>query len=149
MTLAARPRRLLPVTHHITTKSDTRTLVPPVALVLIAVCLTVTGELLLKHGMNQNGALHLGFATIVPDLFRVITNPFIFFGFGLIFSASIFWLSAISQMNLSVAYPMLSTSYVLILLASAVFLGETVTLVRWLGVGVILAGVGMVFWSSQ
>ena len=137
------------MTHHITTKSDTRTLVPPVALVLIAVCLTVTGELLLKHGMNQNGALHLGFATIVPDLFRVITNPFIFFGFGLIFSASIFWLSAISQMNLSVAYPMLSTSYVLILLASAVFLGETVTLVRWLGVGVILAGVGMVFWSSQ
>jgi len=137
------------VAHPITSKADAKTLVPPVALVLIAVCLTVTGELLLKHGMNQNGALHLALGTIVPDLFRIVTNPFIFFGFGLIFSASIFWLSAISQMNLSVAYPMLSTSYVLILLASAIFLGETVTLVRWLGVGVILAGVGMVFWSSQ
>ena len=119
------------------------------ALVLIAVCLTVTGELLLKYGMNQNGALHLGLATIVQDLFRVLTNPFIFFGFGFVFGASIFWLSAISQMNLSVAYPLLSTSYILILIASAVLFGETVTLVRWLGVGVILAGVGMVFWSSQ
>lgn len=122
---------------------------PPVALVIIAVCLTVSGELLLKHAMNQNGALHLGLSTLLPDLFRVFTNPLIVLGFGLIFSAGIFWLSAISQMNLSVAYPMLSTSYVLILIASAVLLGEQVNLIRWLGVLVILAGVAMVFWSSQ
>ena len=122
---------------------------PPIFLVLIAVCLTVSGELLLKYGMNQNGALQLDPSTIVADLVRVFGNPIIVVGFGLIFSAGIFWLSAISQMNLSVAYPMLSTSYILILIASAIFLGETITWVRAAGVGVIMCGVALVFWSGQ
>lgn len=122
---------------------------PPVFLVLIAVCFTVSGELLLKHGMNQHGALLLDPSTIVGSLIRVFSNPLILVGFGLIFSAGLFWLSAISQMNLSVAYPMLSTSYILILIASAVFLGETITWVRMLGVAVIMVGVALVFWSGQ
>ncbi len=129
--------------------SDLNLQVPPVALVLIAVSLTVSGELLLKHGMNQHGALLLDPATIVPNLLRIFSNPQILCGFALIFSAGIFWLSAISQMNLSVAYPMLSTSYVLILIASGLFLGETITWVRVAGVLVIMSGVGLVFWSSQ
>ena len=52
-------------------------------------------------------------------------------------------------MNLSVAYPMLSTSYILVLVASALFLGENVSLTRAFGVGVIMVGVALVFRSQR
>ena len=106
------------------TKPADPTLVPPAALVFVSVCLTVSGELLLKHGMNQHGTFDLEPTTLAQSLMQVFSNPAILVGFGLIFSAGLFWLSAISRMNLSVAYPMLSTSYILVLVASALFLGE-------------------------
>jgi uncharacterized membrane protein len=42
---------------------------------------------------------------------------------------------------LSFAYPFVSMSYVLIILASRVLLGEPVSLLRWVGVLVICAGI--------
>ena len=115
----------------------------------IAVLFSVTGELLLKHGMNQLGVLELAPGLLVPALARVFTNPFVLAGFASIFAGSVFWLSVISRVQLSYAYPMLSTSYILVLLASWVFLGEHITWVRVLGVLVIIAGVSLVFRSGQ
>lgn len=134
---------------HTLTKPGDPTLVPPAALVFVSVCFTVAGELLLKHGMNQHGTFDLEPTTLAQSLVQVFSNPAILVGFGLIFSAGLFWLSAISRMNLSVAYPMLSTSYILVLVASALFLGETVSLARAFGVGVIMVGVALVFRSQR
>ena len=114
---------------------------------LVAVCFSVTGELLLKHGMNMVGVLSLHPATLIPSLFRVFTTPFIILGFGSIFISSIFWLSVLSRVPLSYAYPMISTSYVLVVIASGLFLGEHITYSRMLGVFIIIAGVAVVFRS--
>lgn len=126
-----------------------RTLLLPLVLLLIAVLFSVTGELLLKHGMNQLGILELEPALLLPGLVRVFTNPFVLVGFACIFTGSIFWLSLISRVPLSYAYPMLSTSYILVVAASWLFLGESITWVRALGVLVIIAGVSLVFRSGQ
>lgn len=126
-----------------------RTLSVPLVLLFVAVLFSVTGELLLKHGMNQNGVLELAPSTLLSTLFRVFTNPFILAGFILLFSGSIFWLAVISRVPLSYAYPLLSTSYILVVLASGVILGEHITWERIVGVLVIMLGVSLVFRSGQ
>src|SRR5690348_8079562 len=70
------------------------------ALLAVAIALSVSGELMLKMGMNRYastfGALDLSPATLVPTLFRVFTQPLVFLGFVFVFSASIFWLAVLS-----------------------------------------------------
>jgi len=126
-----------------------RSLVPPLVLLSVAIVLTVSGELLLKQGMIRNGELHLAPDTLVASLAKLATNPFVLGGFALIFSGSIFWLSVISQVPLSYAYPMLSTSYILVVGASWLVLGEQITWLRLAGVLVIMAGVSLVARSGQ
>jgi len=116
-------------------------------IILGAVSLTVTGELLLKSGMNQVGFMSLRPDLLFPTLARAFTTPKVIGGFALVFGASILWLSVLSRVPLSWAYPMLSMSYVLGVLGSALFLGESVTLTRALGVLVIIGGVVIVYWS--
>lgn len=116
----------------------------PYLLLLVAICLSVSGELLLKHGMNQVGALSMQPSVIINELMRTFSQLPILLGFALIFSGSIFWLSVISRMELSLAYPMLSMSYVLGVLLSWLLLNESVTAMRFLGVMIICAGVFVV-----
>lgn len=113
-------------------------------LLLIAVSMSTTGELLLKQGMNQVGVINLAPAQLMLTLFRTFTNPFVFFGFVLIFGGSIFWLAVISRSQLSLAYPMVSLGYIVVLFLSWLFLNEAVTPLRLAGVVVIICGVFLV-----
>lgn len=110
----------------------------------VAISLTVSGELLLKYGMNQHGVFGLSAGSIIPSLIRIFTNPFILAGFALIFSGSVFWLSVISRVELSYAYPMLSLGYVLTVVASWFLFSEQVTPIRIGGLVIICLGVFVV-----
>ena len=118
------------------------------ALLAVAIVLSVTGELMLKVGMNRYaaafGALDLSPATLLPTLFRVFTQPFVFFGFVCVFSASIFWLAVLSRVNLSFAYPILALGYVLTALFSRFVFNEAISPTRWAGIIVICVGVVLV-----
>src|SRR3982751_3637200 len=96
------------------------------ALLMIAMCLTVTGELLLKNGMNQHGQLDVSASTLVPTAIKVFTNPFVLGGFVFVFSGPLFWLAVLSRWPLSLAYPLLSITYIIGIAASVVFLNEKV-----------------------
>lgn len=112
---------------------------------LPAMLLSTTGELFLKRGMNQVGVLDFTATdTLIPTLIKIITNPNIwigFLGFGL---GSVFWLSVISRVPLSLAYPMLGLMYVIIVIESWIFLGEGLHPLRVLGALVVGLGVAMV-----
>src|SRR5437867_868310 len=120
---------------------------PPFVALLIAISFSVVGEMLLKAGMNHVGSLDLTGWHAIPQLIRIFTTPTILGGFVLIFGGSLFWLSVISKMNLSWAYPMLSMSYVLVVVLSAIFFSEQITTWRLAGVLTIIAGVFMVYRS--
>ncbi len=111
---------------------------------LVAISLSVTGETLLKSGMNSVGALDLRPATLLPTCIRVFTTPAIVAGFALIFGGSLFWLVVLSKWNLSLAYPLLSISYIASLFIGAIFLNEVITPVRIAGVVVIIVGVVLI-----
>ena len=113
-------------------------------LLAIAIALSVTGELMLKLGMNRFGTLDLGVATLLPTLLRVFTQPLVFFGFVFVFGASIFWLAVISRVHLSYAYPMLASGYVITALASRFLFDEAISPTRWAGILIICLGVVLV-----
>ena len=114
-------------------------------LVCCAICLTVTGELFLKSGMNRVGPVMIH--DLVASAARVVQTSQIWVGFGFIGAGALLWLSALSRAQLSWVYPILSLGYVLVLIFSRIILSEPVSWSRWLGTAVIIAGVYLVFRS--
>ena len=51
------------------------------------------------------------------------------------------WLVGLSRLPLSQAYPVLSIGYIIAALLAWGVLGETISLARWAGIGLIIAGV--------
>ena len=117
------------------------------AILIVGLCFSVAGELMLKTGMNKVGVLSLHPDNLLVGLWRTFTNPLVLVGFVSVFLASIFWLSVISRIPLSLAYPMMSLSYVVVVAASALLLREQITPTRVLGVAIIIAGVYVVYRS--
>lgn len=118
------------------------------ALLMVAMGLTVTGELLLKSGMNRYGRLDISAATLLSTAVKLFTNPFVFGGFVFVFAGALFWLAVLSRWPLSLAYPFLSISYIIGIAASVLFLGEKVTPIQLIGVLIIVAGVSLVGMGS-
>lgn len=114
------------------------------ALLMIAMSLTVTGELLLKNGMNRHGELNVSLSTLVPTAIKLFSSPFVLGGFAFVFSGALFWLAVLSRWPLSLAYPLLSISYIIGIALSVVLLKERVTWVQVVGVLVIVVGVTLV-----
>ncbi len=118
------------------------------AVLLVAISLSVTGETLLKKGVNSLGSLDFAPATLIPTFVRIFTTPLVFLGFVIIFGGSLFWLAVLSKWDLSLAYPLLSISYIASLFVGALFLGEQVTLIRIAGVVVVVVGVVLITWRT-
>jgi multidrug transporter EmrE-like cation transporter len=116
-------------------------------LLLFAISLSVTGEFLLKAGMNQVGMLSLTPRGFMAGLLRAFSNPRILAGFAFIFSGSLIWLAVLSRVDLSWAYPMLSLGYLFVVLTSWFFLGEAFSFPRVVGTLFICLGVYLIFRS--
>jgi drug/metabolite transporter (DMT)-like permease len=113
--------------------------------ILASVTMGVSGQLCLKAGMDQVGELSAdSVSTIVQTIFHVLTTPLVFIGLTFYVMGAAFWLVVLSKLDLSLAYPMLALTYILTPLAAQFILGEQVPTLRWLGVGIIFAGVVVV-----
>lgn len=112
-------------------------------LILVAVLLGVLGQLLLKMGMTQVGTLEFGsgLAGLIQVGIRVFSNLRVLGGFAAYGLSSLFWIVVLSKIDLSLAYPMLALNYVLVPLAAWLLLSEEVPPLRWLGIGIVVAGV--------
>lgn len=63
--------------------------------------------------------------------------------------SAVFWLIVLSHVPLSVAYPVVGLSYVIIVAFSRLVLHEHVPTLRWLGVVVVAMGIAIVGWSFR
>lgn len=111
------------------------------ALILTSTIFGVVGQLMLKRGMTILGPLTLS-ATGAPGLvWRVFTTPAVILGLAIYVGATFFWLLALSRVQLTYAYPFASLSYVLIVIAAWLTLGEHPSPARLGGMGIIMTGV--------
>jgi drug/metabolite transporter (DMT)-like permease len=117
---------------------------------LIGICFTTIGELMLKRGLTDIGGFDLtDVPNLIPSLFKTFTNPFIFFGFVLVFVGALFWLTVLSVLPLNLAYPLLAIGYLVVTAAAVFILGESINGLRIAGVLVIVFGVVLVGLSNQ
>ncbi len=102
-------------------------------LVLVAILLGAAAQLLLKAGTN---AMALG-----P---RLALEPHILGGVACYVVSLVVWIMALSRVEVSIAYPMLSIGYVVNALAAWYLFGESLTALKLTGIGFIVVGVFLV-----
>lgn len=113
-------------------------------MIFFCVLLGVAGQLSLKHGMGSVGRFVPEVSQMVSTFARAFSNPFVVSGFFLYGISSLVWMVILSRVPLSLAYPMISIGYVLVVVLSKVILKEDVSAVRFAGTLVICAGVVLV-----
>jgi len=112
--------------------------------ILISVLGGAVGQILLKKGMTSMGPITLDLPHLFNILWRMATNPYVFFGLAIYVTGTVFWLSALSRVNLSFAYPFASLSYVIMLIASWLILDEKISALRLAGTAIIGLGVFLI-----
>jgi uncharacterized membrane protein len=111
------------------------------AQLLLVSLLMVSGQLLLKKGMTQAGPIPLRPSAVLPLVLLVLRTPVLLAGWLLGSIATLVWLVLLSKLDLSYASPTLTAFYVITMLAaSRLVLGETVTVWRWSGALLVVAG---------
>ena len=113
--------------------------------ILISVLTSAVGQLMLKKGMNDLGSITLSMDHLIPNLWRMATNPYVFVGLVIYLAGTVFWLAALSRVDLSYAYPFASVGYIIMLVASWLMFDEKITLSRVLGTVVIGIGVLLIY----
>jgi len=108
--------------------------------IFATIALTVYGQLILKWRMDQLGPLPAGFGGGLRHLLGLLIDPAVLSSFGAAFLASLAWMAAMTRFELSYAYPFMSLNFVVVLVLSVAFLGETLTLHKVLGVALIVIG---------
>jgi multidrug transporter EmrE-like cation transporter len=108
--------------------------------VAATVVLTVYGQLAFKWQIDEAGSFPAGTAARLEYLAGLAANPWMISVFLSVLGAAVTWGAALRQFELSFAYPFMSLSFVLVLLLSAVFFSESVTVAKVVGVALIVAG---------
>lgn len=102
---------------------------------------TVYGQIAIKYGVTTKGEMPLGFIEKTFYFFQLFMNPFILTGLISAFVASLFWMAAMTKFELSYAYPFMSLSFVFVFILSILLFKETVTMMKFLGLALIILGI--------
>jgi drug/metabolite transporter (DMT)-like permease len=113
-------------------------------IVLIAAVLGGTGHVFLSMGIRPVGDL-----TEAPSdrlggmVTRAISNPWLILGVVLQAGFFVIYLLLLSRADVSLVLPLTAIDYIVVAVLAQYLLGEAVTPVRWSGIGLIVAGVGL------
>ena len=112
-------------------------------LLFFNVLLTVVGQMLLKKGALTVGRIN-SFRELISKLTEVIFNPYVMGGISIYGFTTFVWLVILSRVKLSIAYPMLSLGYVLVIPFSWLVFKENIPIVRIIGAILICIGIYLV-----
>lgn len=116
-----------------------------VVLVLIAAVLGGTGHVMLSKGMRTVGDLTEAPAGRLGGMIvRAVTSPWLLLGVALQASFFFMYLTLLSRADVSQVLPMTAMDYIVVTLLAQALLAEVVTPGRWVGIGLIAAGVFLV-----
>jgi drug/metabolite transporter (DMT)-like permease len=124
----------------------------PLSIILLVIAndlLDTLAQLLMKKGLGHVDINSIG--AFFYHLVNVTNHNIVFFWLGLVLYISNFflWMKILSKIDLSVALPLASSSYILIPVAAVFFLHEFVSPLRWLGLALIVVGIYFISQSRQ
>ena len=110
-------------------------------LLCVGILLNAGAQLLLKAGVRPLGELEFHLSTLAATLAKVAMQWPIVAGLGCYVVSVLIWIVALSRVEVSIAYPLLSLGYVVNALLAWWLFGEALGPMRWAGIGIILVGV--------
>ena len=118
-------------------------------LILIGVVLNACAQLMLKAGADRIGEVEIQLQSIVLAGKELAFSAPIIGGLACYVLSVVVWILALTRVEVSVAYPMLSIGYVVNAFAAWALFGEALTAMRLMGIVVIILGVWMVASSGR
>ncbi len=110
-------------------------------LIVVGVLLNAVAQLALKASVRDLGAIALDLTGSLPVAMRLAGEPWLWVGLGCYGVSVVVWILALSRVDVSIAYPMLSLGYVVNAFAAWALFGEVLSLSRIIGIGIIILGV--------
>jgi uncharacterized membrane protein len=126
----------MPATSHLPHNLTAKTRVFAVLTILS----NVAGNSFLTRGMQQLGDIGNSPLALISALF----HPWVALGVALLIVWTLTHMALLSWADLSYVMPVTAMSYVVTALAARLFLGETVSSARWIGIVLVTAGVTLV-----
>ena len=112
------------------------------SIIFSGVLLNSIAQLLLKAGARAIGSVSMtSGASLLAAGWSAATQPWILLGLVCYFVSAGLWIIALTRVDVTVAYPMLSMGYVIAALLAWQLFGESLTTGRVLGIAIILVGV--------
>ena len=111
------------------------------SLIIFGVLLNAIAQLALKAGVRDLGPIGLSMDQVVPTSLRLMGEPYLWTGLSLYAISVVVWILALSRVEVSIAYPMLSLGYVVNAFAAYWLFGEVLTPMRLAGIAIIIVGV--------
>jgi len=111
----------------------------PYLLLIVNIILMSIGQLFFKQAaifVNGNERLNL--------ITRYLFNPWFYAAIFFFATATFTWVQILTKMKISVAYPILSISYIITALGAYYFFGERLNSINIAGIFIIMLGVSLI-----
>jgi multidrug transporter EmrE-like cation transporter len=119
-------------------------------LILFSVSSSAVAQLLLKIGMSQPSMQNsVADANWLTSIIALIQNYWVVGGLGLYFFGALVWLKVLAKVELSFAYPFVGLGFILTMVFGKLFLGDAITLQRFLGTCLVISGVLLIAIDSK
>lgn len=113
-----------------------------ILLVLLAEIAGTAGQILFKKGTGRLGYQSFKqFSDYLSFTKKILRMPIMWMGLLSMGSGLFFWLAALSGSELSIVFPLGSMQYILVLIASRLFLKETIDQKKLIGTLLVIVGI--------
>jgi drug/metabolite transporter (DMT)-like permease len=113
-------------------------------LIATAVLSMSASQLLLKKGLQLIGQSPHDLQSLLSFFASAVTNIYVIASVILTVITAVFWIIALNKTPLSLIYPFMALTYVIVAIFSLILLKEEVSLIRWAGIGTICIGVFLI-----
>jgi uncharacterized membrane protein len=119
-----------------------------ISLIFLTSVFDTVNQLLLKTSINSLELNLNSIRKIIAFILKLLTIPRIWLGFFFCCMSLVVWLFVLSKADLNFSFSADSMHYILIALASRIFLKEKVGLWRWIGTTFIVIGIILLTYSN-
>ncbi len=102
-----------------------------------------------KSALSESGIEIKALVDIAHFIKSILPSPFLWLGLISVLVIFAIWSTILSKIDLSVAVPVCSFSYITIPLVSMLYFHENISVLRWCGISFIILGIILVSLSSK
>ena len=119
------------------------------ALIMLNDILDSVGQLCMKKGSAQTGISIISFHNIIEFGLRSLSSWLIWSGILIYLVSFVLWLIILYRIDLSIAILLGSAAYVFVPIIAIIFLHESVSPLRWVGIAFIIFGIYFISQSKK